>query len=86
MEAHVHGTGFTQEVKNYKDKIPDFDPRSGDHFWIVATTYKVVPEVFLKGESLLDLENLVLVSPPGCWHCEQIYNPSLANRRCKGPR
>jgi hypothetical protein len=80
----VKGTGHIVEVRNHVDRIPEFDPRSGEHYWIVLTTYKVDPEKFTKGEGFLDTENLVSVSPPGCYHCEQVYTPYLAHRRCKG--
>jgi hypothetical protein len=79
-------TGFTERIDNFEDKIPEFDPRSGDHFWIVITTYKVDPNNFLAGESLLDHESLVGVSVPGCYFCEEVYTPRMLHRRCIGLR
>jgi hypothetical protein len=86
MEIRTESTGFTEFIENPKDKIPDFDPRSGNHYWIMITTYKCDPEKMLKGDgpAFFDHESLVAVLGPGCFYCEQIYTPLLSKRRCKG--
>lgn len=85
MEGYTEGTGFKQEVAGRVDRIPEFDPRTGDHLWIMATTYRCFPEKMEKGEQLImDTENLLLVVGPGCFYCEQDYSKNLASRRCKG--
>lgn len=68
------------------DRIPKYDPRSAEHLWIVATLYRVVPPDSREdaGPTYLDSENLVHVSPVGCYHCEQAYAPNLRRRRCPG--
>lgn len=68
------------------DRIPDFDPRTGDHFWMVSTGYKVNPELFddETHTPILDRENLVTITGAFCFHCEQLYSKRLASRRCKG--
>lgn len=78
-------TGHTERVDPV-DRVPEFDPRTGEHLWIVGTTYRVNPAEWFDPTHtpMLDRENLLLVSPPGCWHCEQIYTPQLAKRRCRG--
>jgi hypothetical protein len=80
------GTGQSVRVDEFADRLPAFDPRTGDHLWIVSTTYRVDPAQWADPTHtpILDTENLLLVSPPGCWHCEQLYTPQLAKRRCRG--
>lgn len=68
------------------DKTPEYDVRTGDHLWIVATMYRVTPENW--GDKthtpMLDSENLLTIQGPGCFYCEQPWSPLLASRRCKG--
>lgn len=81
-------TGHTVRVDNpYEiDRIPEFDPRSGNHFWIVTQAHQVDPAKFADPTHtpILDQETLVSVAGPGCYHCEKPYTPLLATRRCKG--
>lgn len=68
-------------------KIPEFDPRGGDHYWIMTTAYNVKPEYWMPdhpAEPVLDHENLVLLVGPLCYYCEELYTPYLTKRRCKG--
>lgn len=83
MNVGVSSTGFIQKAEPV-DKVPDFDPRSGDHYWVFTTMYKVDPEKMMEGEELLDMKNLVLTVGPGCFHCEEIYTPYIAKRHCRG--
>jgi hypothetical protein len=87
----IIGTGFVQRVEaGGVDRIPPFDVRTGNHYWVLPMTFSVAdPERFYNadhadGPGLIDKENLVLVSAVGCWHCEELYSPRLASRRCKG--
>lgn len=80
----TRSTGFTERIHDTSHKIPDFDPRSGDHFWIMVTSFKVDPVKAMKGDQLMDHESLVSVVGPCCYYCEQLYNKTLASRRCKG--
>lgn len=67
------------------DKVPNYDPRSGNHYWIVGLTFRVDPTTWEPGGSVhFDLENLVLAVGPGCFYCEQNYDKRLVMRRCKG--
>lgn len=79
------GTGEAIRVDPV-DRIPDFDPRSGDHLWTIGTLYRVVPEQWSDPTAtpMLDSENLLTVAGPVCFHCERIYTQQLAQRRCKG--
>lgn len=85
-ERRWASAGHTQLVDGFTGRMPDFDPRTGEHLWMVNTTYRVDPAQWTDPTHtpILDLENLLLVSPPGCWHCEQLYTPQLAKRRCRG--
>lgn len=68
------------------DRTPDYDPRTGDHLWIVITMYRVVPDQWqdTTHTPTLDRENLLTVTVPGCFYCEQPWTALLATRRCKG--
>lgn len=89
MATHreIVSTGQTIRVDPV-DRVPDYDPRSGDHLWIVTTAYQVDPEHWRSPDPtvtpMLDHENLLSVAGPGCFYCEQVYTPQLAKRRCKG--
>lgn len=74
-------TGFTAEIATPPNRVPDYDPRSGDHLWSWALLYRATPGV---EKPMLDLENLLLLTGPGCYYCEEVYTPRLASRRCKG--
>lgn len=85
MEFGTRSTGFTEKVENFKDRVPDYDPRSGNHLWISILMYKVDPANLLKGElALFDHESLLSVNGPGCFFCEEVFSPYIATRRCKG--
>lgn len=87
VERQIVGTGQTVKVDPL-DRIPDYDPRTGEHLWIVTTAHRVDPEQWRSGDPtatpMLDHENLLSVAGPGCYYCEQYYSPLLATRRCRG--
>jgi hypothetical protein len=72
------------------NRIPAFDARSGEHYWILPMAFSVTdPERFMgqpDGPVMFDRENLVLATAVCCYHCEQIYTKLLASRRCRGTR
>lgn len=80
------GTGLHQEVSGLHRGIPDYDPRSGEHLWIVASVYRIADPAALLTEQwgYLDSENLLSVEGPGCYYCEQVWTARLGTRRCKG--
>lgn len=90
MDAELYSTGFQQRVDREINKIPEYDPKKREHYWIMPLTYHINdPALWYdpghpEASRLLDLENLVLVSQIGCWHCECLYTPSLAARPCTG--
>lgn len=81
----VGGTGHFTEIPTAIDKIPDFDPRSGNHYWIMIASFHVEPSVWQPNDKpILDYENLVSFTGPGCFYCENPYTAYYANRKCKG--
>lgn len=80
----TRSTGFTERVHDTRDKIPEFDYRSGNHFWIMITSFKVDPVKAIAGEQLMDHESLVNVIGPLCYYCEKAYSSTLLHRRCTG--
>lgn len=73
------------EAPGQLDRIPEFDPRSGEHCWIEIVAYRVFPERWSKDQlPVLDQENLVSIQGPGCFYCEEPYTERLAKRRCPG--
>jgi hypothetical protein len=79
-KVHVEGDHFTS-------RIPDFDERSGDHFWVVATIYQMNTANLgdATATPILDQENLVSIAGPFCYHCEKPYDKKIGYRRCSGP-
>lgn len=85
MWGPPRGTGIGYHAAPNLDRIPEYDPRSGNHFWIVPVAFKVDPGNFDPSTSVnLDHENLVLIAGVGCFHCEAAYSPRLLHRRCPG--
>lgn len=83
MIDRVISAGYRELIVDFKDRIPDYDPRSGEHLWMLLTMYKWNPPSAGK-PILLDHENLLSVDGPGCYYCEQQYSQLLATRRCLG--
>ena len=78
-------TGFVQRVDNPGDRIPDYDPRSGEHLWSFFLMFKANPERLIDGEqALFDSESLMEVQGPGCYYCEVEATPRMLKRRCPG--
>lgn len=79
-------TGFTQHSRGDIDRVPDFDPRTGEHLWTIVTMYRIDPTKMSDPTHtpLLDNETLLTVAGPVCFYCEQAYTPRLLRRRCKG--
>ncbi len=68
-------------IDGHVDRIPEFDPRTGDHLWAVFSVYRWTPGV---ETPMLDQENLLTIQGPGCYYCLTEYTPAAATRRCKG--
>jgi hypothetical protein len=80
------GQGVYVSVSQNRDRVPVYNHRTGAHAWVVSCTFAVDPTQWGDPEytPLLDGENLVLLSPPVCWHCERVYTPALTEQRCPG--
>ncbi len=85
-ERQWRSTGHHVEANQGVYRIPPFDDRTRAHFWMVLTGYRVVPEMWddPTATPILDSENLVTVSPPFCYYCEEPYSTRLGHRRCTG--
>lgn len=87
IERQIVGSGQSIKVDPL-DRIPDYDPRSGEHLWVVAGAWRVTPDQWTSSDPavtpILDQENLLSVAGPGCYYCEAYYSPRLAKRRCPG--
>lgn len=85
-DRQLVSTGVKQRVDGFKDRIPEYDPRSGNHLWVVLQSYQIDPKKWTESDELVifDIENLLSVEGPGCYYCEQPYSPSLYYRRCPG--
>lgn len=70
------------------NQLPEYDPRSGDHYWIVPVVFRVAcPAKFADASAdplVLDRENLVYVQSVGCFFCEEPYRNGMEHRRCPG--
>lgn len=81
MSAEIRGTGIYQGISRHVDRIPAYDPRTGEHYWTFVLVHHVDPDHLHH----VDVENLVNTGGPGCWYCGRVYEPRLKHRRCPGP-
>jgi hypothetical protein len=74
------------EVAGNLDRLPSYDPVSGEHAWIVSALFGIRdPQArFTEGSATLDRENLLGISGVFCYHCEQLYSELLAEAPCDG--
>ena len=79
-------TGFSQDIDPAGRSIPDYDPRSSEHYWVVASVYNVNPTLWTDDNHtpMLDSESLRYISPAFCYHCEEPFTPHLSALRCAG--
>lgn len=79
---NVRSTGIHIKA-THKYRAPAMpETRPGKHLWVIAGMWRVDPRQV--NEVHLDLENLISIEGPGCYHCEQAYTPELAARSCEG--
>jgi hypothetical protein len=77
-------TDVAEEIPPEVDKIPDFNPKTGNHLWLMHAAFKVDPATWRSDVSpKLDGEALVALAGPGCFYCEQPY-ALVKHSRCKG--
>lgn len=69
--------GDSHNVNHLLDgALPEPD---GQHYWSILGIWHVNP---VDGDILLDSENLVAVTNPRCFHCQQIYTTDLHDQPC----
>lgn len=78
-------SGHVVQVDGEIDRIPDYDPRTGEHLWVVTPVFRINPKLLtdLTNVPYLDQENLIYISPVFCYWCEQRFAPRLLHRRCE---
>lgn len=61
-------------------ELPETKP--GEHLWIVAAMWRVNdPEI---SRLNLDHENMLTITVPGCYNCENEWSAELARIPCPG--
>lgn len=70
-----------QMERKYEGIDIDAQP-PGVHLWVMACAFRYNPE--REGPQIMDMENLLQVSSPGCYICEQVYTPAVAALPCPG--
>lgn len=87
----ISGLGDTYHMTGEVDRVPPYDPRSGDHFWCIPVMYRVTDPARWYDDSqpdesrILDMENIAVVTGVGCFYCERLYRRGMEHRRCPGP-
>jgi DNA modification methylase len=87
-EMGVRSTGIHQRVQF--TRLPDSPPPGGPHQWIVAAMWKLSDEEARHqatgsgGEVHLSADNLLSIEGPGCWVCERVWTPAIADQPCTG--
>lgn len=79
------GTEIFIDGEQMKRKFEGVDPETwpkGEHLWALFTMFRVDPTS--RESAHLDLENLLQVSGPGCYMCEQMYQPGMESTPCPG--
>lgn len=69
-------------------KILERDPLEGvapdEHVWAMFLMYRVDVNTVFDGQHHLDTENLITMTGPGCYRCEQVYTLEIAAKPCPG--
>lgn len=75
----IHSTGIQQEAASkHSAQLPEFN---GRHLWIFTGMWRV--ENPARSQQNFDMENLITVEGPGCFWCEQMWNPTMG-AKCPG--
>lgn len=65
--------------------MPDWDPDNPQHLWVLLLALQVQPDQWdPKVPVILANNQLMNVSGPGCWHCEEPWGVEVASRPCPG--
>lgn len=75
----VTGTGVMADATaRHGGALPEWD---GRHAWVVTGLWRVQNPA--RANHMLDMENLISIDGPGCWHCEQVWTPTMG-ANCPG--
>ena len=79
----VEVTGERLDAVARGDALDDVKP--GEHLWVSMVVFRVAdPARWETEQQHMDAENMIHVTPPGCYVCEQVYSPLAAAQRCPG--
>lgn len=79
MNPQWQPSGQGRHVPGSRGKMPAYNPTTREHFYIIGIAYRWTPET-----TFLDQENEVMISPPGCYYCQQFYAEETAAKPCPG--
>jgi hypothetical protein len=83
IEVRGAGSSYAMPSPSVLDARMTAAARPGEHLWVIAAVWQVAdPE--RTGPGLLDAENLLVITGPGCFKCEKQYSRKLARQRCAG--
>lgn len=55
------------------------------HVWVTLVAWTMSEEKLRDGGSVyMDQENIMSITEPGCYKCEQPYSPEIAEKPCYG--
>lgn len=80
MTGVWHGTGIQVDVDRGKYNA-DPPPFEGRHLWVFVAAWTTTDPV--RERQTLDTENLLSISGPGCYWCEQVWTPTIG-AHCAG--
>jgi len=79
-EGYVRSTGIKAYNDGSKVNAP-YPPFTGRHLWTFLGVWKVDNPA--ASHQNFDMENLITVSGPGCFWCEQVWDPTMGSK-CPG--
>lgn len=80
------GTGLFADVAGsdtavFAGRLQQLD-KPGAHLWVYVAGWAAADPRARQAQ--LDAENLISLTGPGCWKCEQPFSNRLAKRPCRG--
>lgn len=81
------GTGHHEHIELPFDRLPEYDPKTREHCWIMICVYRFDPakaEDPSYGPMIFDSANLLSAGKVGCFFCEEGYEKRLTFRPCPG--
>lgn len=78
--SYWDGTGMHIPIEGRVNQVPDLV--EGRHSWVVMNTYRIGDPSSQIG--YLDAENLLSITGPFCFWCEETHTEELAAQPCPG--